>query len=122
MCGHCNKAMQMCLEDDRVKGDPFKMMEMIKSKMHDPSKVKCPCATSFEQLERLLNTKQEEDEPLMEHTKSSNRHKTMSSQSWVQNGETNLQRTQRNALVRQTMISKKQSRKQAASHSWHVHF
>ena len=36
--------------------------------MCDPSTVKCPCVTSFEQLERLLNAKQEEDKPLTEHT------------------------------------------------------
>ena len=44
-------------------------MKVIKLKMHDPSKVKCPFVTIFEQLERLLNTKQEEEEALIEHTK-----------------------------------------------------
>ena len=37
--------------------------------MHDPSKVKCPFVTIFEQSERSLGAKQEEDEPSMEHTK-----------------------------------------------------
>ena len=44
-------------------------MEMTKLKMHDPSKVKCPHVTLFEQLKRLLSTKQNEDEPLIECTK-----------------------------------------------------
>ena len=47
MHGCCNKAMQIRLENDsefeeKVKGDPFKMMKAIKLKMHNPSKVKCP--------------------------------------------------------------------------------
>ena len=46
ICNHCNKAMQIQLENDsefeeEVKGDPFKIMEMTKLKMCDPSKVKC---------------------------------------------------------------------------------
>ena len=48
--GHCNKAMQMRLENDsefkkEVKGDPFKMMKAMKLKMCDLSKVKCPFVT-----------------------------------------------------------------------------
>ena len=39
------------------------MMKAIKLKMCDPSKVKCPCVTLFKQLERLLSTEQEEEEP-----------------------------------------------------------
>ena len=45
------------------------MSEKIKLKMCDPSKVKCLCIASFKQLERPLNTKQEEDEALIEYTK-----------------------------------------------------
>ena len=55
--------------ETETKGDPFKMLEKIKLKMHDPSKVKHPCATLFEQLDQSLNTKQEEEEAIMEHTK-----------------------------------------------------
>ena len=56
MCGHCNEAMQTHLENDgdfknETKGDPFKMSEKIELKMCDPSKVKCPHMTSFEQLD-----------------------------------------------------------------------
>ena len=70
----CNEGMQIRLEnnsefEEKVKGNPFKMMKAIKPKMHDPSKVKCPFVTIFEQLERLLNMKQEEEEVLIEHTK-----------------------------------------------------
>ena len=54
MCGHCDKAMQTHFENDsdfetETKGDPFKMPEKIELKMHNPSKVKHPCLTSFEQ-------------------------------------------------------------------------
>ena len=56
--GQYNKPMQTRLENDskfesEVKGDPFKMMKAIKLKIHDPSKVKCPFVTVFEQLDRL---------------------------------------------------------------------
>ena len=67
--------MQIGLENDsefeeKVKDDPFEMMKAIKLKMDNPSKVKCPFVTIFEQLERpLLNTKQEEEEALIEHAK-----------------------------------------------------
>ena len=59
--------MQIGLENDsefeeKVEGDPFKIMAAMKLKMHNPSKVKCPHVTLFEQLERLLSTKQEEEE------------------------------------------------------------
>ena len=52
ICGHCDKAMQMRLEnhskfEKEVKGGPFKMMKAIKLKMHDPSKAKCPFVTVF---------------------------------------------------------------------------
>ena len=72
--GCCNKAMQTHLKNEsnfenKVKRDPFKTLEMIKLKMHDPSKVKCPCATPFEQLDGLINTKQEEDEAPIKHMK-----------------------------------------------------
>ena len=55
--------------EEEVKGDPFKIMVAMKLKMCDPSKVKCPHVTLFEQPKRLLSTKQEEEEPSIEHTK-----------------------------------------------------
>ena len=66
--------MQIGLENDsefeeEVKGDSFKIMMAMKLKIHDPSKVQCPHVTLFEHLERLLSTDQEEEEPLVEHTK-----------------------------------------------------
>ena len=72
MHGCCNKVIQTHLENDsdfesEVKGDPFEMMEMTKPKMHHPSKIECPCVTSFEQLDG--NTKQDEDEALIKCTK-----------------------------------------------------
>ena len=59
---HCNKAMQIGLEndsefEDEVKGDPFKIMMAIKPKMCNPLKVKCPFVIIFEKWERLLSTK-----------------------------------------------------------------
>ena len=74
MHGHCNEAMQIRSEnnsefEEKVKGDPFKTMKAIKLKMCNPSKVKCPFVTIFEQLERPLSTEQEEEEPLIECAK-----------------------------------------------------
>ena len=74
MHGCCNKVMQIRSEndsdfDDKTKGNPFKMMKAMKLKMCDPSKVKCPFVTIFEQLDRLFNAKQEDEEASMEHTK-----------------------------------------------------
>ena len=45
------------------------MPEKIKLKMHDPLKVNCLCVALFEQPKRLLDTKQEDEEPLIECTK-----------------------------------------------------
>ena len=55
-CGFCNEATQPRLEKDsscesEMKGDPFKTLEAIKLKMHDPSKVKHAFVTLFEQIE-----------------------------------------------------------------------
>ena len=72
--GCCNEAMQTQLENDteqetKIEGDPFVMPEKTKLKMCNPSKVKCPCVTSFEQLERPPNKKQEDNKALIECTK-----------------------------------------------------
>ena len=66
--------MQTWLENDtdfkaKIKGDPFAMLEKIKLKICDPSKMKCPCVALFKQLERPLDTNQEDEEPLIKHTK-----------------------------------------------------
>ena len=45
------------------------MSEKIKLKMCNPSKVKCPHVALFEQLERPLDTKQEDEEPPIKCTK-----------------------------------------------------
>ena len=76
--GHCNETMQSQLENEtdfkgKINGDPFAMLEKTKLKMCDPSKVKHPCIASFEQPERPLDAKQEDEE----HMKS-NKPKTMS--------------------------------------------
>ena len=74
MCGHCNETMQVRLENDgefekTVKEDPFATMKAIKLKMHDPSKVKCPFVTIFEQLDGSFNAEQEDEESSMDCTK-----------------------------------------------------
>ena len=104
--GHCSKAMQTRLENDskfkdEVKGDLFKMMKATKLKMHDLSKVKCPFVTIFEQLERLLNAKQEEDEASIEYTKDLSRLRTMLNHSWAPIGYTNSLRMLRNSQMKQ---------------------
>ena len=53
----------------KTKENLFAMPEKIKLKMWDPSKVKCPCVASFEQLERPPNAKQEDEEALVKCTK-----------------------------------------------------
>ena len=47
----------------------FKAFDKIKPKMCNPSKVKCPHMTLFEQLNRLLSTKQENEEAQIKCTK-----------------------------------------------------
>ena len=119
--------MQTHLENDsdfkdEVKRDPFKMMEMIKLKMHDPLKVKHTHMTLFKQLDGLPSTKQEEDEPLIQCTKKFKQVqddvKSIVHAEWLKK----LQRTQKNASMKQTMTSKKNSKRQVVSHLWHMHF
>ena len=108
--------------EEEVKRDLFKIMTATKLKMCDPSKVKCPHVTLFEQLERLLSTKQEEEEPLIKHTKrfkqAQDNIKSIMGTEWlckfVENTEQCINETETDI--------KKNSKKTAMSHSWHVQF
>ena len=115
ICNFCNEAIQTRLENDSkfeegIKGDPFKIMMPMKQKM------------LFEQLERLLSTKQQEEEPLIEHAKrleqAQNDVKSIVGTAWlhkfVKNAEECINEAQDNV--------KKNSKKAVTSHSWHVHF
>ena len=53
----------------KIKNKLFELLKAIKMKMYDPSKVKNPFITLTEQMERMLTTKQEEDESITEYVK-----------------------------------------------------
>ena len=97
-------------------------MMAMKPKMHDPSKVKCPHVTLFEQLERLLSTKQEEEEPSIEHTKRFKQGQDNVKSIVEKNGCTSLSRMQKNTSTKHKMTSRTNAKKTAMSHLWHTHF
>ena len=55
--------------ETEFEGDLVVMLEKIKLKMCNPSKVNCLHLTLFKQLERPLDAKQEDEELLIEHAK-----------------------------------------------------
>ena len=124
MCGHCNRAMQTQLENDteseaKIKGDPFVASQKIKLKICDPLTVKCPCITSFEQLDGPLSTKHEDEETMIKHA---NEIQTSSRQCQVDDGNwNNLWNPHQNACKRQTWTSKNNSRMTVSKPSWYVH-
>ena len=67
----CIKTMQSRIEEmsnfeKEIKNNPIKLLEAIKEKMHDPSRVKHEYATLTESIARVLvGTKQEFDEDLV---------------------------------------------------------
>ena len=97
-------------------------MTAMKLKMCNPSKVKCPCMTLFEQLERSLNTKQQEEEAPIECTKrfeqAQDNMKSIVRTEWlhqfVESTEQCINKT--NGDVQDKL------KENSASHLWYMHF
>jgi len=71
---YCNKTMQSRIEEsrdfeDKIRDNPLRLLEEIKRKMYDPARAKYKYVTLAESLNKILNTKQEDDENLVEYTK-----------------------------------------------------
>ena len=71
---NCNKAMQTRIEEctdfeTYIRDNPRVLLNEIKRKMYDPARSKYEYAFLTESLRRIFDTKQEEDEGLVEYTK-----------------------------------------------------
>ena len=72
--GYCNKIMQNRVEEAsdfeiRIRNDPLELLREVKTKMYDPARAKYEFVALTESIARILNTKQEDDEGLVEYTK-----------------------------------------------------
>ena len=72
--GYCNKTMQNRIEESKdfesiIRDDPLELLKEIKKKMYDPARAKYEYVTLTESLSRILNTKQEDNESLVDYTK-----------------------------------------------------
>ena len=70
----CNKTMQNRIEESKdfesvIRDDPLELLKEIKKKMYDPARAKYEYVTLTESLNRILTTKQEDDENLVDYTK-----------------------------------------------------
>lgn len=68
----CTKAMQTRIEqhpdfETKLKRDPIATLEAIKSLMMDPVRAQYHYVSMVDQWERLLNTKQQQEEPLLDY-------------------------------------------------------
>ena len=66
--------MQNCIEETpgfetRIRDDPLELLQEIKKKMYNPARSKYEYATLCKSLKRIFNTKQEDDETLVDYTK-----------------------------------------------------
>jgi len=52
-----------------IRDDPIKLLEVIRSKMHDPVRMKYPYASLTETLVSVLNSRQHDGESLLDYTK-----------------------------------------------------
>ena len=71
---YCNKTMQHRVEehpkfDDEIRDNPIELLKAIKVLMHDPIRSRYPYASMTDALSRLLTTKQQENEGLMDYVK-----------------------------------------------------
>jgi len=71
---NCNKTMQSRIEECTdfetvIRDNPRVLLNEIKKKMYDPARAKYEFATLTESLRRILETKQDDDEGLVEYTK-----------------------------------------------------
>jgi hypothetical protein len=72
--GYCNKTMQSRVEEHpefetSIKNDPIKLLEAIKVLMHDPIRAQYPMMSMTDSLTRLINSKQAENESLLDYLK-----------------------------------------------------
>ena len=69
----CSKEMKSRIEDnaiyDEIKNNPYSLFDEVKKKMYDTGRDKYPFVTLTDQLDRILNVKQEDSESLMDYTK-----------------------------------------------------
>ena len=56
-------------EHTRIKDNPFKLLDEIKKKMYEAGRSKYCYVGLMDQIDRILNTKQEDGENLVEYTK-----------------------------------------------------
>jgi hypothetical protein len=71
---YCNKTIQSRVEEhpdfeSEIKNNPIKLLEAIKSLMHDPIRAQYPMVSMTEALTRLVNVKQADNEPLLDYVK-----------------------------------------------------
>ena len=72
--GYYNKTMQNRIEESKdfesiIREDPLELLKEIKKKMYDPARTKYEYVTLTESFSRILNTKQEDNESLVDYTK-----------------------------------------------------
>ena len=70
---YCNKVMQNRIKETpdfetRIRDDPLELLQEIKKKMYDPARSKYKYATLCKSFKRIFNTKQENDEALVDYT------------------------------------------------------
>ena len=72
--GFCNKTMKSRIKkqvdyDVRIKGNVRALLKKISSKMYDPARAKYKYLLLMQPFKQLLNTRQEEEESLIDYTK-----------------------------------------------------
>ena len=55
--------------ETKIRDDPIELLERIKVLMHDPIRAKYPFASLTEEMSRMLNLKQNENEGLLDYVK-----------------------------------------------------
>ena len=80
--GHCSKVMKARIEEQanyeaRVKNQPRVLLEEISKKMYDPARDKYEYMSLTQTFKRLLATKQEDEEGLLDYTKRFKQKKTI---------------------------------------------
>ena len=70
---YCTKGMQNRIEEhpefDEIEDDPMKLLEAIKTSMHDPVRAQYPLISMTEALSRFINVRQLENELLTDYLK-----------------------------------------------------
>ena len=70
---YCSKEMVNRIEEvseyTRIKNNPYELLDEIKKKMYKPGRSKYAFVGLTEQIDRILNTKQDDGENLVDYTK-----------------------------------------------------